>query len=533
MLDNSDGGARLGLLGDLDHPPALDRDGEGEYRLNGARCRLVDVLEVLSDTGLGKEMHSVVSQGRVESIIHSKPRDRRLLIEEAAGLGKHRKRRRRAQLKLERTEDNLARSLDVEREARSRLRPLKRQAEAAELHQRLERAVARGRLRAGRGRPAGRASATWPRRSARPPPPARQRDEAERLLAEVAKRREAAEEAFAEHSRAREQLSSSLFAARAAADADRAAGRARPRGGAGRRRTTPPGTSATPRARGGSAGRGRAPAPRSGSPRSRPSCARSTRSATAGSRSSWPSSSRSGSRPRTGATPQRPSSSASGRPSLEAEHAVEEARTAQRQAERDAEAARAAAAKAGAELAAVNQFLRTAAAAPDGARTLADELKVEPGFELAVAAALGSRLRAGVVGSLGEGEALLDGAARRRQRDHRPPTPARPSAAASPCAGARRLLDHVHPPADLRAGRRAAARRRLARRGPRRASRADFTRCRHHPHAAARCSAPPASFGRRPGRARSASSRPAQRSEELIAASEQAAAARGRRTTRP
>src|SRR5215210_7184495 len=54
----------------------LGRDGEGEYRLNGARCRLVDVLELLSDTGLGKEMHSVVSQGRVEAIVTSRPRDR-------------------------------------------------------------------------------------------------------------------------------------------------------------------------------------------------------------------------------------------------------------------------------------------------------------------------------------------------------------------------------------------------------------------------------------------------------------------------
>src|SRR4051812_33262874 len=117
----------------------LDRSGEGEYGMNGARCRLVDVLEALSDTGLGKEAHSVVSQGRVEAIVTSKPRDRRLLIEEAAGLGKHRKRRRRAQLKLERTQENLDRALDVEREARSRLRPLKRQAEAAELHARLER----------------------------------------------------------------------------------------------------------------------------------------------------------------------------------------------------------------------------------------------------------------------------------------------------------------------------------------------------------------------------------------------------------
>jgi chromosome segregation protein len=75
----------------------------------------------------------------VEAIVTSKPKDRRMLIEEAAGLGKHRKRRRRAQLKLERTQDNLDRALDVEREARTRLRPLKRQAEAAELHERIER----------------------------------------------------------------------------------------------------------------------------------------------------------------------------------------------------------------------------------------------------------------------------------------------------------------------------------------------------------------------------------------------------------
>ncbi|HEV2058232.1 MAG TPA: AAA family ATPase, partial [Solirubrobacteraceae bacterium] len=138
VIDNGDGAVDL-PVGEISILRRLDRSGEGEYRLNGAKCRLVDVLEVLSDTGLGKEMHSVVSQGRVESIVTSKPRERRLLIEEAAGLGKHRKRRRRAHLKLERTQDNLDRALDVEREARSRLRPLKRQAEAAELHERLER----------------------------------------------------------------------------------------------------------------------------------------------------------------------------------------------------------------------------------------------------------------------------------------------------------------------------------------------------------------------------------------------------------
>src|SRR6187431_2728898 len=138
VLDNASGGLDL-PVGEVSILRRLNRAGEGEYRINGAKCRLVDVIEILSDTGLGKEMHSVVSQGRVAEIVTSKPKDRRMLIEEAAGLGKHRKRRRRAQLKLERTQDNLDRALDVEREARTRLRPLKRQAEAAELHERLER----------------------------------------------------------------------------------------------------------------------------------------------------------------------------------------------------------------------------------------------------------------------------------------------------------------------------------------------------------------------------------------------------------
>src|ERR1700729_2145221 len=138
VLDNSDGTVAL-PVGEISIMRRLDRSGEGEYRLNGARCRLVDVIEVLSDTGLGKETHSVISQGRVDGIVTSKPRDRRLLIEEAAGLGKHRKRRRRAQLKLIRTHDNPDRALDGEREARSRLRPLKRQAGAGGLHARLER----------------------------------------------------------------------------------------------------------------------------------------------------------------------------------------------------------------------------------------------------------------------------------------------------------------------------------------------------------------------------------------------------------
>src|SRR5918999_1844884 len=182
VLDNGSGAVDL-PAGEISIVRRLNRAGEGEYRVNGARCRLTDVLELLSDTGLGKEMHSVVSQGRVEAIVTSKPRDRRMLIEEAAGLGKHRKRRRRAQLKLARTQDNLDRALDVEREARTRLRPLKRQAEAAELHERLERqsvearwTLARDRARSVR---AALASAERAARSVRA-----ERDDAERLLGE-------------------------------------------------------------------------------------------------------------------------------------------------------------------------------------------------------------------------------------------------------------------------------------------------------------------------------------------------------------
>src|SRR5918992_1774554 len=216
VIDNQGGGLEA-EFSEISIMRRLDRSGEGEYRLNGARCRLVDIAEVLSDTGLGKEMHSVVSQGRVEAIVLSRPRDRRLLIEEAAGLGKHRKRRRRAELKLERTEENLARALDVEREARSRLRPLKRQAEAAELHARIERQLTEARYALTRddARSARQAlvAAEERARAARG-----ERDEAERLLSEVARRREEAEEAFAAQSRDRERIQSRLFAARSAAD---------------------------------------------------------------------------------------------------------------------------------------------------------------------------------------------------------------------------------------------------------------------------------------------------------------------------
>jgi chromosome segregation ATPase len=202
-IDNGEGRAAT-ELSEISIQRRLDRGGDAGYRLNGARCRLVDVVEVLSDTNLGREMHSVISQGRVESIVHSKPRERRLLIEEAAGLGKHRKRRRRAELKLRAAGDNLDRALDVEREARARLRPLKRQAQAAELGARIEREELelRGRLvaeelRFGADRAQAAEKAAETARAARA--------KLEERLSEVSKRRRAAEERFAARDRERTQ----------------------------------------------------------------------------------------------------------------------------------------------------------------------------------------------------------------------------------------------------------------------------------------------------------------------------------------
>jgi chromosome segregation protein len=212
VLDNADGVVGL-PASELSISRRLNRSGEGEYRVNGARCRLVDVLELLSDTGLGKEAHSVISQGRVEAVVTSKPRDRRLLIEEAAGLGKHRKRRRRAQLKLERTAENLDRALDIEREARLRLRPLKRQAEAAELHERLERQslearweLAREDLRVRQARLAAAEQAAGAATLAR--------DGVHEELARVAERRQRSELALAGRSERHDEITRRAYGAR-------------------------------------------------------------------------------------------------------------------------------------------------------------------------------------------------------------------------------------------------------------------------------------------------------------------------------
>jgi chromosome segregation protein len=216
VLDNSDGTVEL-PLSEISIVRSLDRTGAGGYRLNGGRCRLSDVIEVLSDTGLGKETHSVISQGRVEEIVSSKPRERRMLIEEAAGLGKHRKRRRRAQLKLERTQENLDRALDVEREARTRLRPLKRQAEAAELHERLERQMLEARLELARD--SSRARALELKEGEAEVSEARaKRTEVETMLQGTIARRGLAERALAERAERHEAGARRVYDARAASE---------------------------------------------------------------------------------------------------------------------------------------------------------------------------------------------------------------------------------------------------------------------------------------------------------------------------
>jgi chromosome segregation protein len=440
VIDNADG--RLDTdFSEISIVRRLERDGEGEYRLNGARCRLVDVIEVLSDSGLGKEMHSVVSQGKVEQIVMSRPRERRLLIEEAAGLGKHRKRRRRAQLKLDRTEENLGRALDVEREARSRLRPLKRQAEAAELHERLERqtfearyALARDSAQAARVALKG---AEERARSVRA-----ERDQAEALLGEVARRREAAEDAFAAQSRDRERLQGRLFATRSAAERiamrlERVSEHAQAAAERRERRLRQLELLEAETERAATAEAEPLPEERLPGPPEGPEAGSQSRAA-------WDAlaatdrvrslerelhrleSDREGrlraevaaleaERGEAVAAHERlQAAAARGRAVLdEAEQEVERARAERRDAERAAEAARARAAQAGAELAAVNQFLRGAASAPDGAATLAGSLDVEAGYELALAAALGPRLSAALVEDLAAGERWLDRLTRR------------------------------------------------------------------------------------------------------------------------
>ena len=129
-IDNSDGALPIDYA-EVTISRTLFRNGGSEYAINKEPCRLLDVQELLSDSGLGREMHVIVGQGQLDQVLHASPEDRRRFIEEAAGILKHRRRKEKTQRKLESMEANLTRLNDLAGEIRRQLTPLGRQAEIA------------------------------------------------------------------------------------------------------------------------------------------------------------------------------------------------------------------------------------------------------------------------------------------------------------------------------------------------------------------------------------------------------------------
>ncbi|HET6653780.1 MAG TPA: chromosome segregation protein SMC [Nocardioides sp.] len=129
-IDNADGALPIEYA-EVTISRTMFRNGGSEYAINGQSCRLLDVQELLSDSGIGREMHVIVGQGQLDSILHATPEDRRGFIEEAAGVLKHRKRKEKALRKLDSTDGNLTRLSDLLSEIRRQLKPLGRQAEVA------------------------------------------------------------------------------------------------------------------------------------------------------------------------------------------------------------------------------------------------------------------------------------------------------------------------------------------------------------------------------------------------------------------
>ncbi|MHB1209754.1 MAG: chromosome segregation protein SMC [Acidimicrobiales bacterium] len=129
-LDNSSG--RLSIEGaEVTISRTLFRNGDSEYAINGTTCRLLDVQELLSDSGVGRQQHMIIGQGQLDSILNSSSENRRAVIEEAAGVLKHRRRKERAERRLSATQENLERLGDLVREVRRQMRPLERQAASA------------------------------------------------------------------------------------------------------------------------------------------------------------------------------------------------------------------------------------------------------------------------------------------------------------------------------------------------------------------------------------------------------------------
>ncbi|MHA6621263.1 chromosome segregation protein SMC [Pseudonocardia sp. DLS-67] len=145
-IDNSDGALPIDYS-EVSITRRMFRDGAGEYEINGSSCRLLDIQELLSDSGIGREMHVIVGQGQLDSVLQSKPEDRRAYIEEAAGVLKHRKRKEKALRKLDAMQANLTRLTDLTAELRRQLKPLGRQAEIARRAQSVQSELRDARLR--------------------------------------------------------------------------------------------------------------------------------------------------------------------------------------------------------------------------------------------------------------------------------------------------------------------------------------------------------------------------------------------------
>ena len=129
-LDNSSG--RLAVDGaEVTISRTLFRNGDSEYAINGTTCRLLDVQDLLGDSGVGRQQHMIIGQGQLDSILSSNPENRRAVIEEAAGVLKHRRRKERSERRLAATQENLERLGDLVREVRRQMRPLERQAASA------------------------------------------------------------------------------------------------------------------------------------------------------------------------------------------------------------------------------------------------------------------------------------------------------------------------------------------------------------------------------------------------------------------
>ncbi|CQR61530.1 chromosome segregation protein SMC [Streptomyces leeuwenhoekii] len=129
-IDNSDGALPIEYA-EVTITRTMFRNGGSEYQINGDTCRLLDIQELLSDSGIGREMHVIVGQGQLDSVLHADPMGRRAFIEEAAGVLKHRKRKEKALRKLDAMQANLARVQDLTDELRRQLKPLGRQAAVA------------------------------------------------------------------------------------------------------------------------------------------------------------------------------------------------------------------------------------------------------------------------------------------------------------------------------------------------------------------------------------------------------------------